>query len=120
MTSPYIGNIVFSEPRTSGKFKKIGISDPNGKKVLIETEGCFSWGVQKSDKYDSYSMPLVLKNSDQTAKTLREILQKCKDRDELRQMPVRETRMCNNDHLPKAEVLRRKVQHEHLRGRYRG
>ena len=35
--------------------------------------------MQKSDRYDSYSMPLVLKNSDQTVKTLREILQKCRD-----------------------------------------
>ena len=72
MTSSELGTIVFSEPKASGNFKKIGISDPNGKKVLIETEECFLWGVQKSDRYDSYSMPLVLKNSDQTVKTLRE------------------------------------------------
>ena len=98
-TTPDIENIVFSELRTSGNFKKIGISNPNGKKIgisnpngkkigisnpngkkiMIETEGCFSWGIQKSDRYDSYSMPLVLKNSDQTVKILREILQKCKD-----------------------------------------
>ena len=98
-TTPDIENIDFSEPRTSGNFKKIGISNPNrkkirisnpngkkigisnpnGKKIMIETEGCFSWGIQKSDRYDSYFMPLVLKNSDQTVKILREILQKCKD-----------------------------------------
>ena len=79
MTSSELGNIVFSEPKVSGNFKKIGISDPNGKKVLIETEECFSWGVQKSDRYDTYSMPLVFKNGDQTLKILSEILQKCKD-----------------------------------------
>ena len=79
MTSSNIGAIVFSEPKTSGNFKKISISDSSGKKVLIETEGCFSWGIQKSDRYDSYSMPLVFKNDDQTVKTLREILQKCRD-----------------------------------------
>ena len=75
-TTPDIENIVFSEPKTSGNFKKIGISNPNGKKIMIETEGCFSRGIQKSDRYDSYSMPLVLKNIDQTVKILREILQK--------------------------------------------
>ena len=46
---------------------------------MIETEGCFSWGIQKSNRYDSYSMPLVFKNSDQTVKTLKEILQKCRN-----------------------------------------
>ena len=79
MTSSDIGNIVFSEPKTYGNFKKIGISNPNGKKIMIETEECFSWGIQKSDRYDSYSMSLVLKDSDQAVKTLRKILQKCKD-----------------------------------------
>ena len=79
MTSSERGTIVFSEPKASGSFKKIEISDPNGKEVLIETEECFSWGVQRSDRYDSYSMPLVLKNGDQTLKTLRGILQKRKD-----------------------------------------
>ena len=47
--------------------------------VMIETEGCFSWGITKSDRYDSYSMPLVLNNGGQTIKILRQILQKCKD-----------------------------------------
>ena len=69
MTTPELGNIVFTEPKTSENCKKIGISDPNGKKVLIETEECFSWGVQKSDRYDSYSMPLVFKNGDRTLKS---------------------------------------------------
>ena len=72
-------SIVFSEPKTSGNFKKIGISDQNGKKILIETGECFSWGIQKSDRHDSYSMPLVFKNDDQVLRTLREILQRCKD-----------------------------------------
>ena len=79
MTSVNIETIVFSEPKPSGNFKKITISDSDGKKILIETEKCFSWGIQKSDRYDSYSMPLVFKNGDQTVKTLNEILQKCKD-----------------------------------------
>ena len=79
MTSVNIETIVFSKPKPSGNFKKITISDSDGKKILIETEKCFSWGIQKSDRYDSYSMPLVFKNGDQTVKTLNEILQKCKD-----------------------------------------
>ena len=79
MTGSELGTIVFSEPKASGNFKKIGISDPNGKKVLIEMEECFSWGIQRNDRYDTYSMPLVFKNGDQTLKTLKEILQKCKD-----------------------------------------
>ena len=120
MTSSNIGNIVFSQPKASGNFKKIGISDPNGKKVLIETEECFSWEVQKNDRYDSHSMPLAFKNSDQTVKTLREILQKCKDHLQGHcQMLVRETRTRYNDHLPETDILQRKVQHKHLRGRYR-
>ena len=79
-TTSDIGSVVFSEPKTSGKFKKICISNSNGKKILIETEECFSWGVQKSDRYVSYSLPLVFKNGDQTVKVLKEILSKCKGR----------------------------------------
>ena len=63
MTTTELGNIVFAEPKISGSFKKIGISDQNGKEVLIETEECFSWGIEKSDRYDSYSMPLVLRTA---------------------------------------------------------
>ena len=77
-TTSDIENIAFSEPKTCENVKKIGISNPNGKKIMIETEGCFSWGVQKSDRYDSYSMPLVFKNEDRTVKVLKEILSKCK------------------------------------------
>ena len=79
MTSSNIGNIVFSEPKTSGKFKKISITGLDGKKILIETGERFSCWIQKSDRYDSYSMPLVFKNDDQALRTLREILQRCKD-----------------------------------------
>ena len=43
MTTSELGNIVFTEPKTSGNFKKIGISNLNGQKVLIETEECFSF-----------------------------------------------------------------------------
>ena len=50
MTGSELGTIVFSEPKASGNFKKIGISDPNGKKVLIEMEECFSWGIQRNDR----------------------------------------------------------------------
>ena len=35
-------------------------------------------GSPKSDRYDSYSMPLVFKNEDRTVKVLKEILSKCK------------------------------------------
>ena len=45
----------------------------------METEECFSWGVQKNDRYASYSMPLVFENGDQTVRVLEEIIQKCKD-----------------------------------------
>ena len=79
MTSVNVETIVFSEAKPSGNFKKITITDPGGKKIMIETGKCFSWGIQKSDRYDSYSMPLVFKNEDQTVKTLERILQKCKD-----------------------------------------
>ena len=53
--------IVFSEAKPSGNFKKINITNSDGKKLMIGTEKCFSWGIQKSDRYDSYSMALVLK-----------------------------------------------------------
>ena len=41
--------IVFSEAKPSGNFKKISITNSNGGKVMIETEKCFSWVIQKSD-----------------------------------------------------------------------
>ena len=46
-------DITFSEPKSSGKYEKINISKSDGKKLIIEMEECFSWGVQKSDRYIS-------------------------------------------------------------------
>ena len=54
MTS--VNSIKFSKPKQSGNFEKINITDSNGEKVTIETENCFSWGVQKSNRYESYSL----------------------------------------------------------------
>ena len=45
----------------------------------METETCFSYGVQKSDKFDSYSLPLNLKNDSEALRNLKDILQKCKE-----------------------------------------
>ena len=39
--------IVFSEPKRSGNFEKVTITNENRKKVTIETENFFSWGVKK-------------------------------------------------------------------------
>ena len=69
--------IVFSETKRSGNFEKITIRNENGKKVTTETENFFSWGVRKSDKYESYSLPLVFKNDSETLKKFKKILQKC-------------------------------------------
>ena len=77
MTS--VSEINFSVPKQSGKFEKITITDSDGKKITIETENCFSWGVQKSDRYESYSLPLVFKNDSETLKKLKEIIQKCNE-----------------------------------------
>ena len=77
MTS--VNSIVFSQPKSLGNFKKIVFLDSEGKKITIETENCFSWGIQKSDRYESYSMPLVLKNDSETLKNLKGVLEKCKD-----------------------------------------
>ena len=74
-----VKDITFSEPKSSGKYEKIKISKSDGNKLIIETEECFSWGVQKSELYSSYSMPLVFKNGDQTVRVLEEIVQGCKD-----------------------------------------
>ena len=72
-------DITFSKPRSLGKYEKINISKSDGKKLIIETEECFSRGVQKSDRYISYSIPLAFKNDDGTVRVLKEILQRCKD-----------------------------------------
>ena len=69
--------IVFSDPKQSGKYEKIVIKNTKENKVTFETENCFSWGVQKSDKYESYSSPMVFKSDSKTLKKLKEILQKC-------------------------------------------
>ena len=74
MTS--VNNIKFWEPKQSGKFEKISITDSNREEVTVETEHCFSWGVQKSDKFESYSLPLVFKNGSETLKRLKEIIQR--------------------------------------------
>ena len=104
--------IVFSEAKPSGNFEEISITNSDGKKVMIETEKCFSWGIQKSDRYDSYSMALVLKNDSGTVKTLERILQKCKDhlpKKRIWEMFIRKPRTQNDNHLSKNEILRRKV-----------
>lgn len=67
--------INFSEPKQSGNFKKVTITKSNGRKLMIETESCFSWGIQKSDRYESYSLPLVLNNDSETLKELKGIIQ---------------------------------------------
>ena len=64
--------IVFSDAKQSGKYEKIVIKNMKGEKVTIETENCFSWGVQKSDKYESYSLPMVFKNDSETLKKLKQ------------------------------------------------
>ena len=78
-----VEDMIFSEPKNTGNFKKIVIStkhsDGTSGKLITPVEECFSFGVQISDRYDTYSMPLVFKNGDQTVKVLGEILQKCKD-----------------------------------------
>ena len=71
--------IVFSDPKRSGKFEKIVIKDIKGNKITIETENCFSWGVQKSDRHESYSLPMVFKNDSETLKKIKEISQKCNE-----------------------------------------
>ena len=65
-----VNEINFSEPKQSGNFEKISITDSDGKKITIETENCFSWGIQKSDRYESYPLLLVLKNDSETLKKL--------------------------------------------------
>ena len=30
---------------------KVDITTPGDKRLMVETEKCFSWGTQKSDKY---------------------------------------------------------------------
>ena len=60
--------IVFSDAKQSENFEKIVIKDTKGNKVTFETKNCFSYGVQKSDKYESYSLPKVFKNDSETLK----------------------------------------------------
>ena len=81
--------IVFSETKPSGNFEKINITSSDGKKITIETENCFSWGIQRSDKFESYSLPLVLKNDSETLKKLKGVLQKCNGH-----LPEREFSKC--------------------------
>ena len=71
--------INFLEPKQFENFKKINITDSNGEKITMETESCFSYGIQKSDKFDSYSLPLNLKNDSEALRKLKDILQKCKE-----------------------------------------
>ena len=72
-------DITFSESKSTGKYEKITISKSDGKKLIIETEECFSWGVQKSENYITYSLPLVFRNGSQSVRVFNEILQRVKD-----------------------------------------
>lgn len=75
-----VSEINFLEPKQSGNFKKIKITGSDGKKITTETESCFSYGIQKSNKPNSsYSLSLVLKNDSEALRMLKEILQKCKE-----------------------------------------
>lgn len=71
--------VKFSEPKQSGSFKKISITTSNGKKLMVQTDKCFSLGVKKSDRYDSYSLPLFLKNDSEALRALEAVLQKCQE-----------------------------------------
>ena len=110
-----VEDITFSEPKSSGKYEKINILKSDGKKLIIETEECFSWGEQKNNRYISYSMPLVFKNDDRTVRVLEEILQRCKDHTSentkafgrcLYEKPERETT------IPEVGSIRWKIQDE--------
>ena len=43
--------VKFSNTKQSGKYMKVDITTPDDKRLMVETEKCFSWGIQKSDKY---------------------------------------------------------------------
>ena len=77
-----VEDMIFPEQKNVGNFKKTMIStkhsDGTSGKLISPAEECFSLGVQKSDRYDSYSMPLVLKNDGNVVRGLKEIIQQCK------------------------------------------
>ena len=66
-------DIIFGEPEEGAlpdgqKFEKIPISvqhpDNTIGPLVIVTNPCFSFGVQKDSKYDTYTLPLVLYDQD--------------------------------------------------------
>ena len=73
-----VDNIKFGEPRNvkimSGNFKIVPISYVQGgkeEKLVIITDKCFSWGVQKDNLGDTLKLSIVLKNKDMETNTLR-------------------------------------------------
>ncbi len=88
-----IEDLVFEEPkegklRDGTSFKKIPISirrsDGSVGPLIILSEICFSFGIQRDTKYGTYTIPLVLYNKEGPtpkqklfAKTIRDILSAC-------------------------------------------
>ncbi len=89
-----VEDLVFDEPkegelRDGTSFKKIPISvrrsDGSVGPLIILSEICFSFGIQRDTKYGTYTIPLVLYNKEGPtpkqklfAKTIRDILSACK------------------------------------------
>ena len=72
-----VDNIKFGEPRKvktmSGNFKIVPIfyvQDGKEEKLVMITDKCFSWGVQKDNLGDTLKLPIVLENKDMETNTL--------------------------------------------------
>ena len=69
----------FSEPKVLSNLdvKKISVKTNEGNPVRIMTEKCLSFGVRKSDKYNTKTLSMVLdKNS---VKELKNIIKNCEE-----------------------------------------
>ena len=88
-------DLVFGEPkdelRDGTNFQKIPISvcRPDGSvgPLIIVLETCFSFGIQRDDKYETYTIPLVLYDKEKPTraqklfvKTIKDILSACEQR----------------------------------------
>ena len=73
-------SLKFGEPKTLNNMenvKKIGVKTNDEKPLRIVTKKCLSYGVKKSEKYNSKTVSIVL--DEDSVKELRNVIENCED-----------------------------------------
>ena len=98
-------SLKFSDPKTlKNDLKKIFVKTEEGKPVQIVTKKCDSFGVQKSEKFGTKTVSIVL--DEDSKNEMEKIIKNCEEKHLCRKYYIRKKRRVVND-LPEDKRFRR-------------